>query len=129
MNILLSYDEIKNFASGKVDYFSLWCVNCSKVHVIVKVRKFFMTHTINVYVSLKEIKENRIYLHYDGNISLLAKAALKWGWINFPSFVLKKNRNDITVNLRLIPSFPRNLELQNITFYDKDVHLIFNLKK
>ena len=129
MIVQLSYNEIKELASGKVDDFSLWYVNCSKIHILVKIRKFLITHKINVDIYVKDIKENRVYLHYDGNISFLANVALKMGWVNLPSFIEKRSRNEIVINLRLISSFPRNLELQNITFYNNEVHVKFLFKK
>lgn len=129
MIIQLSYDEIKNLASGKVDTFSLWYVNCSKIHILFKIRKFLMTHTINLDVDVKEIKDNRVYLYYDGNISFLANVALKMGWVKLPSFIEKRSGNEIVINLRCVPSFSRSFELQNITFYNNEVHVKLNIKK
>lgn len=58
MTLQLTYGEIKELADSKVDNFSLWYVNNSKIHILVKVKKFLMTHKINVDVFVREVKNN-----------------------------------------------------------------------
>ena len=69
------------------------------------------------------------YPYYDGNISFLANVALKMGWVKLPSFIEKRSGNEIVINLRCVPSFSRSFELQDITFYNNEVHVKLNIKK
>lgn len=129
MTLQLTYEEIKELASSKIDNFSIWYVNNSKIHILVKVRKYLMTHKINVDVFVREIKKNVIYLSYDGDISWVANIALGWGMLDkyIPSYI-KRNGKDLTVNLKSIRSFPHNLEVSNIFLYQEGVKIIFNFK-
>ena len=129
MTLQLTYEEIKELASSKIDNFSIWYVNNSKIHILVKVRKYLMTHKINVDVFVREIKKNVIYLSYDGDISWVANIALGWGMLDkyIPSYI-KRNGKDLTVNLKSIRSFPHNLEVSNIFLYQEGVKIIFNFE-
>ena len=129
MTLQLTYEEIKELASSKIDNFSIWYVNNSKIHILVKVRKYLMTHKINVDVFVREVKNNIVYLSYDGDISWMANIALGWGMLDkyIPSYI-KRNGKDLTVNLKSIRSFPHNLEVSNIFLYQEGVKIIFNFK-
>ena len=129
MTLQLTYGEIKELAGSKVDNFSLWYVDNSKIHILVKVRKFLMTHKINVDLSVKEVRRNVIYLSYEGDISWLASIALGWGMLDkyIPSYI-KRNGKDLTVILKSIRSFPHNLEVSNIFLYQEGVKIVFNFK-
>ena len=129
MTLQLTYGEIKELASSKIDNFSLWYVNNSKIHILVKVKKFLMTHKINVDVFVREVKNNIVYLSYDGDISWMANIALGWGMLDkyIPSYI-KRNGKDLTVNLKSIRSFPHNLEVSNIFLYQEGVKIVLNFK-
>lgn len=129
MTLQLTYGEIKELASSKIDNFSLWYVNNSKIHILVKVKKFLMTHKINVDVFVREVKNSIVYLSYDGDISWMANIALGWGMLDkyIPSYI-KRNGNEITINLKKISSFPHNLELSNIFLYQEGVKILFNVQ-